>query len=88
VSSLSLLRDVTAHLRTEGWRVGNVDVTVICQEPRLMPHREAMRANLAGALGVSVGAVGVKATTTDGLGFEGRGEGVAAEAVCLLERDD
>jgi len=83
-----LLRDVAARLRATGWRVGNVDVTVVCQEPRLMPYREAMRANLAGALGVSVDAVGVKATTTEGMGFEGRGEGVAAEAVCLLERDD
>lgn len=83
-----MLRDVAARLRTAGWRVGNVDVTVVCEEPRLMPHREGMRANLAAALGVSVGAVGVKATTTEGMGFEGRGEGIAAEAVCLLERDD
>jgi len=86
-SSILLLRDVVARLRAAGWRVGNVDMTVVCQGPKLAPYREAMRSNIAGALGVSVGAVGVKATTTEGMGFEGRGEGIAAEAVCLLERD-
>ncbi len=87
-SSLELLRRVSGRMRDAGWAVVNVDVTIVCQEPRLAPHREAMRANLAAALGVPVDAVGVKATTTEGMGFEGRGEGIAASAVCLVRRKD
>jgi 2-C-methyl-D-erythritol 2,4-cyclodiphosphate synthase len=85
-SSVALLRDVVARVRDAGWRVGNVDVTVVCQEPKLAPHRDAMRANLAGALDAGIDAVSLKATTTEGMGFEGRGEGISASAVCLLER--
>jgi 2-C-methyl-D-erythritol 2,4-cyclodiphosphate synthase len=85
-SSLALLREVVARVRATGWVVGNVDVTVICERPRLAPYRQAMRAALAGALGLAEDAVGIKATTTEGMGFEGRGEGVAASAVCLLQR--
>lgn len=84
--SVELLARVAALVRGEGWEVGNVDVTIVCERPRLSPYREAMRARLAAALGVPAAAVGVKATTTEGMGFAGRGEGVAAMAVCLLER--
>lgn len=82
--SLGLLAQVVGDLRGAGWRPGNVDLTVVALRPRIGPHRAAMRARLAGALGVDVGAVSVKATTTDGLGAVGRGEGVAAQAVCLI----
>lgn len=85
-SSVALLRDVVARVHRRGWRVGNADVTVICERPRLAPYRAAMRAALASALGVDEDAVGVKATTTEGMGFTGRGEGIAASAVCLLFR--
>lgn len=85
-SSVGLLREVMARVRAAGWVVGNVDLTIVCERPRLAPHRQAMRACLAGALGVDEDAVGLKATTTEGMGFEGRGEGIAASAVCLLER--
>lgn len=83
-SSIGLLRQVVARLAAGGWRVGNVDVTFVCEQPHLSPYRDAMRAALAEALGVQPGAVSVKATTTEGMGFEGRGEGIAAHAVCLL----
>jgi 2-C-methyl-D-erythritol 2,4-cyclodiphosphate synthase len=78
---------VTESLRLvtdAGYAVGNVDCTVVAQRPRLAPHREAMRDRLAGLLGAPVGTVNVKATTTDGLGFTGRGEGIACLAVVLL----
>jgi 2-C-methyl-D-erythritol 2,4-cyclodiphosphate synthase len=88
VSSLSLLEQVAARLRSAGWELANADVTIVCERPRLSGHRAAMRARVAAALGVDTSAVGVKATTTEGMGFEGRGEGVAALAACLLLRTD
>lgn len=69
-----------------GWRLGNADITVICERPRIGPHADAMRANIAADLGVDVGLISIKATTTEALGFTGRGEGVAAQALCLLLR--
>jgi 2-C-methyl-D-erythritol 2,4-cyclodiphosphate synthase len=68
-----------------GGRVVNIDVTVIAQRPRLAPHRDAMRESVAGILGVGIDAVSIKATTTDHLGFVGRGEGICAMAVALIE---
>jgi 2-C-methyl-D-erythritol 2,4-cyclodiphosphate synthase len=85
-SSVALLREVVTRVRGAGWAVGNADVTVICERPRLAPYRPTMRAALASALGIGEDAVGVKATTTEGMGFTGRGEGIAASAVCLLVR--
>jgi len=79
-----LLREVVARVAVAGWRTGNVDVTVIAQAPRLAPHIPAMVQNIAADLGIPVGDVNVKATTTERLGFTGRGEGIASEAVCLL----
>jgi len=87
VSSIALLRDVVARAHAGGWRVGNVDLVIVAQRPRLAAYRERMRALLAEALEVGPDAVGVKATTTEGMGFEGRAEGVSATAVCLLEGD-
>ena len=84
--SRAFLRHCDALLRERGWRLGNADVTVICERPKVGPHAEAMRALLAEDLGVEVDAVSVKATTTETLGFTGRGEGIAAQAVCLLVR--
>jgi 2-C-methyl-D-erythritol 4-phosphate cytidylyltransferase/2-C-methyl-D-erythritol 2,4-cyclodiphosphate synthase len=71
-----------------GYRIGNVDVTIVCEAPRIGPHRDAMRARLAELLGVDIGRVSVKATTTEKLGFTGRGEGIAAEAVATILRND
>lgn len=83
--SRGLLRAVRELVGARGWRVVNCDVTVIAEAPRVGPHRDAMRANIAADLGVDPGAVSVKATTTEGLGFTGRGEGIAAQATVLLE---
>ena len=82
--SLGLLRGVVAELAVDEQQVGNVDVTVVAQRPRLGPYRDQMRANLADALRVDLAAVSVKFTTTDRLGSIGHGEGVAAFAACLL----
>ena len=87
ISSIALLRKVTALLSEHGYRLGNADVTVICQRPKLAGHIPQMRQNLAEAMGVPVDLVSVKATTTEKLGFTGRGEGIAAEAVCLIEKN-
>lgn len=84
--SRGLLRAVVALLAERGWRAGNVDSVVVCERPKLAPHIEAMRAYLAADLGIAPDAVGVKATTSERLGFTGRGEGIAAQAVVLLER--
>jgi 2-C-methyl-D-erythritol 2,4-cyclodiphosphate synthase len=84
--SMELLAVVGALVRERGWRVSDADCVLILERPKIAPYRDAMRANLAQALGVEIGAIGVKATTTEGLGFEGRGEGVAAQAVVLLDR--
>jgi 2-C-methyl-D-erythritol 2,4-cyclodiphosphate synthase len=83
--SRALLRRVVAALVTAGWRAVNVDVTVIAQAPRLAPHVADMRAYIAADLGIDSGAVNVKATTTEKLGYIGRGDGLAAHAVALLE---
>lgn len=86
IDSRELLRHVAALLREKGWKVGNVDATIIAQAPRMAPHIPGMRAHIATDLGVGEEAVNVKATTTEHLGFTGRAEGIAAEAVCLIER--
>jgi 2-C-methyl-D-erythritol 2,4-cyclodiphosphate synthase len=83
--SIELLREVGAAVRAEGLRVVNVDATVVLERPKLLPHRPAMRARLAEALGVDERRVNVKATTGEGMGFVGRGEGAAAMAVAALE---
>jgi 2-C-methyl-D-erythritol 2,4-cyclodiphosphate synthase len=85
-SSIELLRRAWGTLAGKGWSIVNVDAIVIMQAPRLAPHREAMRDGLAAALGVDRERVTVRASTTDMLGFTGRGEGAACQAVALLER--
>ena len=83
--SLLLCRHVADILRERGYRLSNVDATVIAQAPKLAPHIEAMRRNVAAVFGVSPEDVNIKATTEEHLGFTGAGEGIAAHAVCLLE---
>lgn len=86
--SRRLLRGAMAAVSEAGWRVGNVDATIIAQAPRIAPHVAAMRANIAADLGIDPGAVNVKGKTNERLGFEGRGEGIATQAVVLLLRRD
>ena len=82
--SIELLREVRT-LVGGFWEIANVDAVVVCERPKIRNHRDAMRENLASALGVKASRVSVRGTTTEGLGFMGRGEGIAAQAVCLLE---
>lgn len=83
--SLALLTEVASLVREKGFRLVDADCVLVLQEPRIAPYRERMRDNLARAMGVPSECIGVKATTTERLGFEGRGEGVGAQAVVLLE---
>lgn len=85
VDSRLLLRSVVQRLHAAGFRVANADITAVAQRPKLAPHIETMRQRLAADLQVEAGRVNVKATTTEGMGFTGRGEGIAAYAVVLLE---
>lgn len=85
--SLQLLEHVMALLKGAGWRVENVDATILAQRPKLAPHITQMRVNLAARMGVELEQVNVKATTEEGLGFTGSGEGMAAHAVCLLIKE-
>jgi 2-C-methyl-D-erythritol 2,4-cyclodiphosphate synthase len=84
--SLELLREVSAFLSEHGWTVRHVDATVICESPKLSPHRDAIRARLADAIGLAALEVNVKFTTNEGMGFLGRGEGMAALAVATADR--
>ena len=84
IDSRKLLRDVFSKIKTQGYRVVNVDVTVMAQVPKMAPYELQMRNNVADDLELSLGCVSIKATTTEKLGFTGRGEGIAVEAVCLL----
>jgi len=84
--SLDLLSEVCTFLEDHGWTPLHVDATVICEEPRLSPHRDEMRANLAGTMGLRPLEVNVKFTTGEGMGFVGRGEGIAALAIATVER--
>jgi len=86
--SVGLLREVAAFLRDHGWTVRHMDATVLCEAPRLGPHRDEMRARLADAVGLAPLEVNVKFATGEGMGFVGRGEGVAALAVATVERGD
>jgi 2-C-methyl-D-erythritol 2,4-cyclodiphosphate synthase len=85
-SSLDLLREAYDDIRGAGWELVNADCVLVGEEPRISDSRDEMSARLAGALGVDAGCVAVRATTTDHLGFTGRGEGLAAHAVTLLRR--
>jgi 2-C-methyl-D-erythritol 2,4-cyclodiphosphate synthase len=84
--SRRFLRHCALLLDQHGWTLANADITVVCERPKIGPHADAMRANLAADLGATLAKVSVKATTTERLGFTGRGEGIAAQAVVLLAR--
>jgi len=84
IDSRELLRHVVNLVAKQGYAVGNIDATVICEAPRLSPHTAQMALNIASDCGVATNQVNIKATTTEKLGFTGRGEGIAAEAVCLI----
>jgi 2-C-methyl-D-erythritol 2,4-cyclodiphosphate synthase len=86
IDSRILLRNTCAKLNAQGYAVGNVDVTIVAQRPKLAPYIDKMRATIATDLQIEIDAVNVKATTTEGMGFEGRGEGISACAVALLNR--
>ena len=86
ISSMLLLKRVGEYLRQEGYTVVNIDTTLIAQAPKVSPYRDAMRQNIAAALGVDVSQISVKATTEEHLGFTGTGEGMAAHAVALVEK--
>ena len=85
ISSLKLLEHVGNLLEEKGWRIGNIDAVIIAQKPKLRPYIEEMELNLAQVLGIQKDRINVKATTEEGLGFTGTGEGMAAQAVCCLE---
>ena len=85
ISSITLLQHVTKLLKENGYRVGNIDAIIIAQKPKMAPHIENMRDNIARALEIERERVSVKATTEEGLGFTGTGEGIASQAICMLE---
>ena len=86
IDSRKLLRETARLLGEHGWRVANIDATIIAQAPKMAPHVPEMRENIAADLGIAVADVSIKAKTTEQLGFVGRGEGIAAEAVALIKR--
>ena len=86
ISSIRLLEQVAALLDEQKYLIENIDATIIAQKPKMLPHIETMRKNIAEALKISVDQVNIKATTEEGLGFTGAGEGISAQAVCLLEK--
>jgi 2-C-methyl-D-erythritol 2,4-cyclodiphosphate synthase len=87
IDSRILLKRVIELVNTKGWRVGNADITIVAQAPKMSPYIQAMREILAGDLDTSIGNLNIKATTTENLGFTGRGEGIAVHAVALLQAD-
>lgn len=86
-SSIALLRECGRLLKDNGFSVVNIDATIIAQSPKLGPYREQMRSNIADALEIAIECVSIKATTEEGLGFTGRGEGISAQAVALIEQE-
>lgn len=85
ISSILLLEHVAGLLKENGYAVGNIDATIIAQKPKMAPHIPQMRTNMAKAMGILESKLNIKATTEEGLGFTGRGEGIASQAICLLE---
>lgn len=84
ISSITLLEQVGALLRKHGFHIGNIDATIIAQRPKMAPYREQIRQNIANALQIDLSQIGVKATTEEGLGFTGAGEGISSQAIALL----
>lgn len=88
ISSITLLSRVSGLLKAQGWRIGNIDATIIAERPLLRPFIAQMKQNIGRALSISEEQIGIKATTNEGMGFTGRGEGIASYAVALLEKRD
>ena len=84
ISSVMLLKHVAELLQENGYGITNIDATIIAQKPKMAPHIPQMRENIADVLGIGLSALNIKATTEEGLGFTGRGEGIASQAICLL----
>lgn len=84
ISSIKLLEHTAALIRESGYEIGNIDATIIAQKPKMAPYIQTMRENIANAVNTDIGNVNVKATTEEGLGFTGHGEGISSQAVCLL----
>ena len=84
-NSRELLRQINVLLKHEGWAVTNADITVLCEQPKITPHAAQMQENIAADLGLDAGDISIKATTTEGLGFCGRGEGITAQAIVLVK---
>lgn len=86
ISSILLLKHVGALLKENGYEIGNIDATIIAQKPKMAPHIPQMRQNMAEALGICFSQLNVKATTEEGLGFTGKGEGISSQAICILNK--
>lgn len=86
ISSMLLTKEVAELIKNAGYKLSNADITIVCQRPKIAPYIEKMRKNVADVLEVEIGQINVKATTTEKLGFEGRGEGISSTAVVLLEK--
>ena len=84
ISSVMLLKHVAELLQENGYGITNIDATILAQKPKMAPHIPQMRENIADALGIGLSALNIKATTEEGMGFTGRGEGIASQAICLL----
>lgn len=84
-SSIELLKQVGLFIEESGYIIGNIDATIIAQKPKMAPHIESMRNNIALALGIDVNQINIKATTEEGLGFTGAGEGISSQSICLLK---
>ena len=87
ISSLLLLEKTASLLKESGWSVGNIDATIIAQKPKMAPHIEKMRQNIASVLNIGQDRINIKATTEEGLGFTGRGEGIASQAAALIYKE-
>lgn len=86
ISSMLLLEETARLLKEQGYVIGNIDATIIAQRPKMAPHIPQMRENLAKCLGISEAQVNIKATTEEGLGFTGNGQGISSQAICLIEK--
>ncbi|WP_294351478.1 2-C-methyl-D-erythritol 2,4-cyclodiphosphate synthase [uncultured Clostridium sp.] len=86
ISSIELLKEVKILIENEGYKIGNIDATIIAQKPKMAPYISLMRENIAATLNISIDQINIKATTEEGLGFTGKGLGISSQSICLLEK--
>lgn len=86
ISSIELLKEVRILIENEGYKIGNIDATIIAQKPKMAPYISLMRENIAATLNISIDQINIKATTEEGLGFTGKGLGISSQSICLLEK--